>query len=73
MTYEYNNNLPFMKPHDRTIFILQHFGIRLTEEETIAILASGGNNDDYKFGDPPLSFATYAALRIVGFKDENKE
>lgn len=73
--YQYNNDIIFMQPHDRSLFLLQHYGVKMSEEEVVAILASNGSNQEYKFGDPPLSFATYTAMRIVDYRTqkENKE
>jgi hypothetical protein len=63
--FKYNSECPFMRTHDRSLFLLQNFGITLTHDEYLAIAAGGGNNEEYKFGEPPLAFAVYAALRFV--------
>ncbi len=67
--YDYSS-IPYMKIYDRTLFLLQHFGVQLTVNEYLAILACSGNNEDYKFGDPPLSFVSYSAIRLVGYEQE---
>ena len=74
MFFKYNQELQFMKPFDRTVWLLNHFGIKLTQDEFLAFLSGSGNNDNYKFGEVPLAFAVYSAVRFVGFKeDEIKE
>lgn len=72
MLFKYNKDLQFMKPFDRTIWILNHFGISLTQDEFLAFLSGTGSNDNYKFGEVPLAFTVYAASRIVGFKENEK-
>jgi len=69
--FAYNSECSFMRTHDRSIFLLQHFGVQLTHDEYLAIAAGGGSNEDYKFSEPALAFAVYAALRLVGFRDGN--
>jgi len=74
MFFKYNQDLQFMKPFDRTVWLFNHFGIKLSQDEFLAFLSGSGNNDNYKFGEVPLAFAVYAAVRFVGFKeDETKE
>lgn len=74
MFFKYNQELQFMKPFDRTVWLLNHFGIKLTQDEFLAFLSGSGNNDNYKFGEVPLAFTVYSAVRFVGFKeDERKE
>jgi hypothetical protein len=61
-----------MRTYDRSIQLLQHFGVRLTEEEHVAILTSGGSNEEYnKYKEPPLAFASYTALRLVGYANRD--
>jgi len=40
--YMYNNNMTFMETGDRTMFVLQHYGIKLTPDEWVAIKTSDG-------------------------------
>lgn len=70
MFFKYNKELQFMKPFDRTVWLLNHFGIELSQEEFLAFLSGSGNNDNYKFGEVPLAFAIYSAVRFVGFKED---
>lgn len=66
--FQYNNELSFMRTYDRSIQLLQHFGVKLSEEEHVSILTSGGSNEEYnKYREPKLAFASYTALRIVGY------
>lgn len=73
MLFKYNNELQFMKPFDRTIWILNHFGIKLSQDEFLAFISGTGSNDNYKYGEVPLAFAIYSATRFVGFKEEGIE
>ena len=69
--FKYNGECKFMRMHDRSIFFLQHYGVQLDHDEYIAIAAGGGNNEEYKFSEPALAFAVYAALRLTGFKENS--
>jgi len=69
MMFKYNTELQFMKPFDRTVWLMNHFGISLSQDEFLAFLSGTGANDNYKFGEVPLAFAIYAATRFVGFKE----
>lgn len=70
--FVYNKDLPFMRMYDRSLWLLSQFGIHLTEEESIAILCSGGNNEDYnRYGEPKLSFVVSSALRLYAYEQEN--
>lgn len=68
--FKYNPELQFMQPYDRTLWLLQYFGVVLTQDEHLAFLSSSGTNDHYKFGENKLAFAIYSAVRFVGFQDE---
>lgn len=71
--FKYNNDVPYMKPFDRAIYLLNHFGVRLTQDEYMAILGASGNNEHYKYGETPLAFAVYAAVRFVGFENDKEK
>jgi len=51
MLYEFNRELQYMEHAQRSLFLLQHFGIKLTDEEYLAILLHDGvafeNNKAY--------------------------
>jgi len=40
--YKHNSNLPFMTVQDRSLFLLQHFGIETTQNEFTAIRCHDG-------------------------------
>jgi len=40
--YAYNNALPYMTTPDRSVFVLQHYGVRLTPDEWLAIKLNDG-------------------------------
>lgn len=40
--YKFNDKIPFMEVHDRSLFILQQWGIPVTFNETLAIRLHGG-------------------------------
>lgn len=44
--YEHNPELQFMKVADRTLFLLQHFEIKITEKEHLAIYLHDGMYDE---------------------------
>jgi hypothetical protein len=72
-TFRFNSDLKFMKPFDRTIWILSQFGIKLSQDEYLAFLSGTNSNENYKFGEGPLAFAIYSATRFIGFKEYEKE
>jgi hypothetical protein len=52
-TYKFNEECPKMNVSHRTLFLLQHFGIELTQDEWIATLMSHGyDSDDHRFYKP---------------------
>ena len=57
--FKYNELAPRMPHAERTLFLLQHFGIKLTYDEYVAIAQAHGLGDEKKrfFGDnvPPLA------------------
>lgn len=40
--YTYNNDLPYMATPDRSVFLMQHFGIQLSHDEALAIKLNDG-------------------------------
>jgi hypothetical protein len=40
--YKHNPNLPFMKDYDRSLFLLQDLGVKMTENEYLAIKLQSG-------------------------------
>jgi len=67
--YEFNKELSFMTVPHRTLFLLQHFGITLSEEEYTTILLSGdvssGEESKYLLQEPPLTMLFQAAARFT--------
>ena len=57
--YKYNKDLQYMTTAHRSIYMLQRYGIRLSEEEFIAILIHDGpfldENKKYMMKDPSLA------------------
>jgi hypothetical protein len=57
--YQINKNISFMTTPHRTLFLLQNYGIKLSEEEWVAILLSNGENSNdsgrYMLKEPILS------------------
>jgi hypothetical protein len=46
MVYKYNPNIDAMKVYDRTIFLLQDYGVKISQNEYIAIRTQEGLYDD---------------------------
>ena len=67
--YEFNKELSFMTVPHRTLFLLQHFGITLSEEEFTTILLSGdvssGEESKYLLQEPSLTMLFQAAARFT--------
>lgn len=40
--YAYNNDLPFMTTPDRSIFVMQHYGVQLTSDEYLCVKLNDG-------------------------------
>jgi len=63
--YGYNDNIPYMTTGDRTMYMLQHYGVKLTPEEWIAIRISDGylvdENKPYGLKSSKLAMAVQMA------------
>jgi hypothetical protein len=58
-TYKFNDECPKMNIAHRTLFLLQHFGIELTQDEWIAIqMSQGYDSDDHRFYKPQSHILT---------------
>ncbi len=59
MLYELNPKLTYMKIPQRSLYLAQEFGIKLSEEEYLSVLLQDGHADDtnapYKFKEPDLA------------------
>ena len=66
--YKYNENVPKSTIPDRTLFLLQHFGITLTNDEFYAIRLSQGShleeNRFYVGAEPNLAKCLQMAKRL---------
>ena len=73
--YKYNETLGKMSPSHRSLFLLQHFGIPLSQEEWIAIQLSQGShfeeNRFYVGSEPTLALILQQAKQMVQHKDKN--
>jgi hypothetical protein len=67
--YKYNEDADKMSVSHRTLYLLQHFGVKLSKDEWVAIqLASGSHFEENRFyvGDEPtLALLLQQAKRIV--------
>ncbi len=65
MLYEHNSHLKYMSVPHRSIFLLQHYGVRLTHDETLAILLNDGQyvpeNKAYAMREPYMSMIVHQA------------
>lgn len=63
--YKYNDDLKYMTTPDRSVFIMQHYGVRLTHDEWLAIKLNDGfvvqDNKPYCLKESPLVFAVQTA------------
>ena len=67
--YKYNENLEKMSTSHRTLFLLQHFGVCLTQDEWVAIqLAQGSHFEENRFyvgSEPTLAVILQQAKQMV--------
>lgn len=63
--YTYNNDITYLTTPDRSVFIMQHYGVRLTPDEWLAIKLNDGfvvqDNKPYCLKESPLVFAVQTA------------
>ena len=66
--YKYNENIQKMTTSHRTLFLLQHYGVSLDNDEWIAIATSQGSHLDenkfYEFSNNPLSTLIQSAKKM---------
>lgn len=71
--YVYNQNMQFMTVPDRGIFLCQHFGLRLTADEMLAIKLNDGQyvqeNIPYRLKEPLLADVVHIA-DVIATKQE---
>lgn len=67
--YTYNNELTYMTVPDRSVWLLSHFGVKLTQDEFLAIKLNDGQyakeNEAYKLKEPALADAVHMADLIA--------
>jgi hypothetical protein len=77
MLYEINKVLPYMPICDRTMYLLQKFGIPLTNDEYIAIRISDGPyekaNEKYGMKEPDLALLLHFADRWACAQEKRLE
>jgi hypothetical protein len=63
--YKYNNDIDYLATPDRSVFIMQHYGVRLTPEEWLAIKLNDGfvydPNKPYCLKISPLVYGVMTA------------
>lgn len=63
--YTYNYNMQYMSNPDRSIFLLQHYGVKLTQDEHLAIRLNDGyvveENKTYCLKEPLLAHVVMTA------------
>ena len=73
--YTYNRDLQYMTVPDRGVWLCQHFGLKLTKEEFLAIKLNDGQyapeNAPYKMKEPLLTDVVHLA-DFISTKQEKK-
>lgn len=71
--YTYNKDIQYMTVPDRGIFLCQHFGLKLTQDELLAIRLNDGQyaeeNGAYKLKEPMLADVVHMA-DLISTKQE---
>jgi hypothetical protein len=71
--YTYNKDMQYMTVPDRGIFLCQHFGLKLTQDELLAIKLNDGQyadeNAPYKLKEPMLADLVHIA-DVISTKQE---
>jgi hypothetical protein len=69
MNYKINNDIQYMPNSQRTLWLMQHFGIKLTRDEYLAILLNDGmysdQNKTYGMKEPTLALLVHHADRMA--------
>ncbi len=65
MLYEYNESISYMSVPHRSVWLLQHFDVKVSKEEYLAILLNDGQyveaNKSYAMREPMLSMIVHQA------------
>lgn len=74
--YKFNTELQYMTVPHRSVFLLQHFGVKLSEDEMLAILLHDGQyaaeNKPYAMKEPKLADLVHQA-DLLATKQEKEE
>ena len=75
--YTYNDKAQYMSVPQRGVFLCQHFGLQLTQDETLAILLNDGfileENKKYCLKEPLLAHVVMTADYISTRQEKNAE
>jgi len=73
--YKYNDAIPYMSTPDRSLFLCQHFGVKLNHDESLAIKLNDGfvveDNKKYCLKTPKLAFAVMTADYIATMEEKD--
>jgi len=76
MLYQFNDALPYMESAQRSLFLIQHFGIVLTEIEYLSILLHDGiayeSNKSYLHKQPTLALLLHQADMLAVRQEKNE-
>jgi hypothetical protein len=69
MMYTHNRSMQYMTTSHRALFLFQHFGVYLTEDEFLSILLNDGmyidDNKPYRMKEPTLAVLVHHADRMA--------
>lgn len=75
-TYTRNSKLQYMTVPHRGVWLCQHFGLRLTQEEFLAIVLNDGQYDEvnapYKMKEPNLAIVVHMADLLATREEKEK-
>lgn len=75
--YTYNDDAQYMSVPQRSVFLCQHFGLKLTQDETLAILLNDGfvveENKKHCLKEPLLAHVVMTADYISTRQEKNAE
>lgn len=76
MMYTVNKNIQKMPNAERGLFLLQHFGVKLTMDEWVAIRTNDGQYTDdnkyYSMAEPDLALIVHHADRMACQQEKNQ-
>lgn len=75
--YKYNKDMTYMTTTDRTLWLCQHFGVKLSKDEYLAIKLCDGQyvdeNKSYKMKEPRLSDIVHIADYLATKEEKTQE